>query len=309
MEENILLGGQAVIEGVMMRAPEMYAVAVRRPGGQIAVMREKVPLLSRRHKLLGIPVVRGAVALVQSLALGLKSLNFSAEAAFAEDEEQADSAAEKAKSSGLWMIVPSMLFALVLGIGLFFMLPLWLTELVQRVVPAVGNGIVFNLVDGLFRAVIFLIYVFGISLLRDIRRVFQYHGAEHKVVHAYEAKVPFEVAEVQKFSTLHPRCGTSFLLFVMVVAILVFSLLPTDASLLWKIIPRIALLPLIAGLSYEIIRYSARHRDSSFWSAVMTPGLWLQRVTTRQPDDDMIEVAIRAFHEADPSGTGEPVPA
>jgi uncharacterized protein YqhQ len=308
-QENVLLGGQAVIEGVMMRAPEMYAVAVRQPGGEIAVMRERVPLLSRRHRVLGWPVIRGAVALLQALMLGIKSLNFSAEVAYAEEEGKAEQAAEKTRKSSTWVIIPSLVFAVALGLGLFFVLPLALTELLVRFFPGIGGGLWFNLVDGLIRAAIFLLYVVAISLMRDIRRVFQYHGAEHKVVHAYEAKVSFEVAEVQKFSTLHPRCGTSFLVFVMVVAILVFSLLPGHVPLWLKILPRLALVPLIAGISYELIRYSARRSSQPFWRTFIKPGLWLQRITTRQPEDAMIEVAIRAFHEADPGGTGEPVPA
>jgi uncharacterized protein YqhQ len=308
-EEQVLLGGQAVIEGVMMRAPEMYAVAVRRPGGEIAVMREKVPLLSRRHPVLGWPVIRGAVALVQALALGIKSLNFSAEAAYAEEADEAEAALEKAKKAGKWMWLPSLLLALAMAVGLFFVLPLALTELIRHYWPAMGGGILFNLVDGVIRVIVFLLYLLGISLLKDIRRVFMYHGAEHKVVHAYEAGASFEVEKIQQFSVLHPRCGTSFLVFVMVVAILTFSFLPGDAPLWAKVLPRLALIPLIAGLSYELIRYSARKRDRAFWQVVMAPGLWLQRVTTREPEDDMVEVSIRAFREADPRSKGAPAPA
>jgi uncharacterized protein YqhQ len=181
--------------------------------------------------------------------------------------------------------------------ALFFLLPLALTDLVKRFVPALQNGVVYNLVDGGFRIAVFLLYLLGISMLRDIKRVFEYHGAEHKTVYAHEGKLALTVENVKRMSRLHPRCGTSFLLFVMVVSILVFSFLPTRLPFYIMIFPRLAMVPLIAGLSYEAIRWSARHKNA-LAAALIRPGLWLQRLTTREPDDAQIVVAIRALSEA-----------
>ena len=309
LEEEILLGGQAVLEGVMMRAPRSMAVAVRRPDGEISILRREIPRLSDRYPVLKWPVIRGAAVMIQSLVLGISSLNFSAEAAL--DEKPRDASTEEANpqanqaagegqaKSGVVSaaIILSVIASVGVGLALFFLLPLALTDLVKRFVPALQNGFVYNLVDGGFRILVFLGYLLGISLLRDIKRVFEYHGAEHKTVFAHEAKEDLTVENVRRHSRLHPRCGTSFLLFVMIVSILVFSALPTKLPFYIMIFPRLALVPLIAGLSYEAIRWSARSR-TAVAVALVKPGLWMQRLTTREPDDSQIAVAIRALREA-----------
>lgn len=298
-QENVLLGGQAVLEGVMMRSPKAYAVAVRRPDGEIVYLAEQLPAWTATHRLLRLPVLRGVATLFQSLGLGIKALNFSSENAFpAADAVGAELARPAEKKSGtgvaIWL---SIALALALGIGLFFLLPLGLTELVKRYYPALGGGVLYNLVDGLLRGVIFLGYIAAINLAPDIRRLFRYHGAEHKVVHAFESRGPMDVATVQRFTTLHPRCGTSFLLFVMVISILVFSFIPGTVPAWGKALLRLVLLPLVAGLSYEIIRFSARHRNP-LTTALIAPGLLLQKMTTAPPDDDMVRVALAAFERA-----------
>ena len=315
-QEDVLLGGQAVLEGVMMRSPRSMAVAVRRPDGDIAVFRQKILSLSEMHPMLRWPVLRGAVVMIQALVLGFRSLNFSAEAAFdtadAGSEKPAVTAEAKGTSSGSWAIAGSLVVALLLGFGLFFLLPLAMTQGVRMWVPALTNSFLFNLVDGVFRIAIFLGYIVGISMLRDIRRVFEYHGAEHKTVHAHEARVPLTVDTVKIRSRLHPRCGTSFLLVVMVVSILAFSFLPADKPFYIMIFPRLAMIPIIAGLSYEAIRFSARHARNAVCRALIQPGLWLQKLTTQEPSDDQISVAIRALEEAlamEDQGGAEVVPA
>ena len=339
LEEDILLGGQAVLEGVMMRGPRSMAVAVRRPSGEIEILRREIPVLGERYPILKLPVLRGAVVMIQALVLGISSLNFSAETAFEDlaNEEEAKKAKAKddaglasaepalgetslsrttevaeppasqaspkpakakdsSKAAGIAIAV-SVIVSLAVGMALFFLLPLALTDLVKRFSPALENGIVYNLVDGGFRIVVFLLYLFAISMLRDIKRVFEYHGAAHKTVYAHEGKLELPVENVRRMSRLHPRCGTSFLLFVMVVSIIVFSVLPTHLPFYIMIFPRLAMVPLIAGLSYEAIRWSARHKNA-LAAALIRPGLWLQRLTTREPDDTQIAVAIRALDEA-----------
>lgn len=317
LEEEILLGGQAVLEGVMMRSPRSMAVAVRRPTGEIEVMRREIPVLGERFPILKWPVLRGAVVMIQALVLGISSLNFSAETAF--DDLDAEKPAPEAvlpdvkapdvkadakpdvkkdtSKAATIAIALSVIASLAVGMALFFLLPLALTDLTKRFVPALQHGVVYNLVDGGFRIAVFLLYLLGISMLRDIKRVFEYHGAEHKTVYAHEGKLDLSVENVRRQSRLHPRCGTSFLLFVMVVSILVFSVLPARLPFYIMIFPRLAMVPLVAGLSYEAIRWSARHRNA-LARALIQPGLWLQRLTTREPDDAQIAVAIRALSEA-----------
>lgn len=286
--EKINIGGQAVIEGVLMRAPRSMAIAVRRPDGEIVVKRDRVTPLSERFPLVKLPLVRGAVALFSSLVIGIKALNFSANEALAEGEK-------KEEISSLAM-GGTMAIALLFGILLFFILPLYLTKLL---VPVIGDSnLVFNLVDGVIRVMVFLLYIYSISRMRDIQRVFQYHGAEHKSIFAFEAGQPLTVENVRRFSRLHPRCGTSFLLIVMLVSILVFSLIPKLWPFYMKAGARIVLLPLIAGVSYELLKWSAKHDTSPLVRFLIAPGLALQRLTTREPDDDQVEVAIRSMEEA-----------
>jgi uncharacterized protein YqhQ len=290
---EILLGGQAVIEGVMMRAPGAFAVSVRRKGGDVVTFREAVARLTDRHPALRAPVLRGCVALFQSLALGIRALNFSAEQALDGERSQT-----RADSGGSWAAVGSLVLAFGFALALFFYLPLLLTDALARLVPALGHGLAYNLVDGGIRFVFFILYILGISLFRDMRRVFQYHGAEHKVVYAYEAGEELTVENARRHSTLHPRCGTSFLLFVMVLSVLAFSLVPASTPFAAKLAVRLALLPAIAGTSFEVLRLSARKRGSPFFATLVAPGLWMQRLTTLEPSDEQLAVAIEALRAA-----------
>jgi uncharacterized protein YqhQ len=289
---EVLLGGQAVIEGVMMRAPGAYAVAVRRKGGDVVTLRRAVLRMSDRHPALRAPVLRGCLALFQSLALGIRALNFSAEQAFEGSPER------RSASTSSWAVAGSLLLALGFALGLFFYAPLFLTDLLARAFPALGHGLAYNLVDGAIRIVFFVAYILGISLSGEMRRIFQYHGAEHKVVHAYEAGDELTVGNARRHSTLHPRCGTSFLLFVMVISVLAFSAIPASTPFLGKLAARLILLPLIAGVSFEVLRWSARKRGSPFFSALVAPGLWMQKLTTLEPGDEQLAVAIEALRAA-----------
>jgi len=289
---KINIGGQAVIEGVMMRAPRSLAIAVRRPTGDIVVRKEEVIPLSERFPIVKLPVVRGAVALFSSLIIGIKALNFSANEAMVEEEKEGE---EKQELSS-WAMAGTMAVAFGFGILLFFILPLYLTKLL---IPIIGtSNIVFNLVDGVIRVAVFILYIFAISRMNDIQRVFQYHGAEHKSIFAFEAGDELTVENVRKYSCLHPRCGTSFLLIVMLVSIVVFSLIPKLWPFYLKAGSRIVLLPLIAGLSYELLKWSAKNDQSPIVRLLIAPGLGLQRLTTREPDDSQLEVAIRSMEEA-----------
>lgn len=284
MKTKPMVGGQAVIEGVMMKGPESIATAVREPSGSIALRVDPVHSISERFPILKKPLLRGVVALAEALVYGLKALSFSAQAAGEEGEELS------AKEIALTMAA-----AFGLAVLLFVILPTYAAKYIHS---AVTDPHLLNLFEGVLRLLIFFAYVLAISSLGDIRRVFQYHGAEHKTIHAYEAGVPLEVENIRQYSRLHPRCGTNFLLIVMLVSILMFAFLGWPD--LWlRILSRVILLPLVAGISYEIIRFAGR--SEAPWVAVcMKPGLWLQYLTTREPSDDQIEVAIRALEAAKP---------
>ena len=288
LAERISVGGQAVLEGVMMRAPRSMAIAVRRPSGEISVKREEVPPLSERYPIVKLPILRGAVALFTSLVMGIGALNFSANEALAEGEEK-----EELSS---WALGGTMVVALGFGVLLFFVLPLYLTKLL---VPVIGDSnLVFNLVDGVIRVAVFLLYIVSISRMSDIQRVFQYHGAEHKTIFAFEAGEELTVENVGRYSRLHPRCGTSFLLIVMLVSIVIFSLIPKLWPFWMKAGARVVLLPVIAGVSYEFLKWSAKNDRHPLVRLVIAPGLALQRLTTREPDASQIEVAIRSMEDA-----------
>ncbi len=292
MSSKIHIGGQAVLEGVMMRAPRAMAIAVRKPDGSVVVHREQVPPLSERFPLVKLPIIRGAVALVSSLVLGIRALNFSANHAI---EEEAGKEGETQELSSL-ALAGTMTVSFLGGIALFFFLPLYLTKLL---VPVIGdNGLVFNLVDGVIRVIVFLLYIIAISRMKDIQRVFQYHGAEHKTIYAFERGDELTVERVRANSRLHPRCGTSFLLIVMLVSVAVFSLIPKPWPFWEKALSRVVLLPLIAGISYEFLKWSACHEQNPLVRFMIAPGLALQRLTTREPDDSQLEVAIRSVTEA-----------
>jgi uncharacterized protein YqhQ len=281
-----LVGGQAVIEGVMMRAPGGVATAVRRPDGSIAVRyRDHVPFV-RRFLPLRLPVLRGAVTLIEALVVGTGSLLYSAEEAAKEEERRETTFWEKV-GFGVTMVV-----SFAVGLGLFFYVPLLLTDLTR-----VQNGVVYNLVDGVFRLVIFFAYLWAVTRWSEMKRVFQYHGAEHMAIFNYEADVPLSVGNSRSRPRLHPRCGTSFLFFVMIVSIFVFAMLGKPETVGERLI-RIAFVPLIGGLSYEVIRASARIEHTWFGRMLTAPGKGLQLLTTAVPDDTQLEVAVASLKAA-----------
>lgn len=280
------IGGQAVIEGVMMKSPSGWTVAVRDQKGDIHIKKE---VLERLPRFLRLPLLRGVVGLFHALAIGIKAIEFSASKAYTGEDE---------KPLSPFAMASTIIFAVGIGIGLFIFLPLYLTKLMGLVVSGVEkSSFMFNLTDGIIRVLIFLLYVFAIGLWKDMRRIFEYHGAEHKVIHAYEAGRELDVESVRVFSPHHPRCGTSFLLIVMVISILVFSFVPQAWPFWGKFLSRLILVPLIAGISYELLRLSAKMKENSFIRLMILPGLLLQKLTTREPDDSQIEVAIRAVKE------------
>jgi uncharacterized protein YqhQ len=317
--EETLVGGQAVLEGVMMRSPHAWAISCRKPSGETVTMSEPLERPTEKHKWMGWPVVRGVMTLGYAMTLGYRALRFSANVAIEDaiNQETNDqkggetstaalesSAAantkaeqrEKALKISGWMAAANVVVSLAFFIFMYKYLPLLAATELKKANPALGGQVVFNLVDGAVRLILFLLFIWGVSLFRDIRRVYQYHGAEHKTVFAFEDGKPLETGEVQKYSTYHPRCGTSFLMTVMLISIGFYMLIPFTTF--WaRFASRIALLPVIAGVSYEIIRFAAKHRGSLF--AFMTaPGLWLQRITTQPPSDDMAQCAITALDHA-----------
>ena len=391
-ERDLIVGGQAVIEGVMMRTPNAYAIAVRKPDGSIVNTAAPLPKWSDKHPVLKLPVLRGGAVLIQSMGLGIKALNYSANVAFTEAEQAEAQEVKVALSpaviegegdfAGLTGAMPglfpvptkerskdelksgttaaaagSIIFALIFNVLLFVAAPLLLTNALfvaagWATTPAVASSaapaasssasgsseaatsetnqawyttawtsvrtylhpvrpsVGFNLIDGLIRMTFFLIMIFSFSLLKDIRRVFQYHGAEHKTVFTWEAGLPLTVDNARPQPRQHPRCGTSFLMVVMLVAIVLFSVIKFD-SLLLNFLIRLALMPVVAGVSYEIIRLSAKKESSWFFKVMTKPGVWLQNITTQEPDDQQLEVAIEALKESlkfEPR-TGEPQPA
>jgi uncharacterized protein YqhQ len=275
------VGGQAVIEGVMMRAPNAWAVAVRRPDGVIEAVSHDLPRLSARSRLARIPFVRGVMVLVESLNLGFRALSWSAQKAGDEEE------GEEIKSVH---IAGALVVALVFFIALFMVLPLLAARGFERLI-GVDNTVLFNVVDGVIRIALFVGYIWAIGRSQEIRRVFRYHGAEHKTIHAYEAGLPLDRGTIQEFSPRHPRCGTNFLLIVVLIALIVFTAIGRPAWP-WLIASRVLLIPVIAGLSYELLKAAA---DRPWLALASRPGIWLQRLTTSEPEDDMVDVAVASL--------------
>lgn len=280
------IGGQAVIEGVMMKSPKNWTVAVRDQKGNIHLKKEKLAEIPR---LLKLPVLRGVVALFHALMLGIQALEFSASKAYEEESEEA---------LGKFSIAVTIFVSILLGVGLFILLPLYATKLAGLVFVGIAkNSLLFNLTDGILRVFVFLAYVLMIGVWKEMARIFMYHGAEHKVIHAYEAGKELTVENVRDNSPLHPRCGTSFLLIVMVVSILVFSFIPQSWSFIYKFLSRIVLIPLIAGSSFELLKFSSKWSHNPLMHILIFPGLLLQRLTTREPDEAQLEVALSALKE------------
>jgi uncharacterized protein YqhQ len=321
--EETLVGGQAVLEGVMMRSPHAWAIACRKPSGEVVTLSEPLERPSEKHKWMAWPIVRGVMTLGYAMNLGYRALRFSANVAI-EDIMQEDAAKdhvatgatpvppkrseaelseqpisksrEKAATISDWLAAVNIVISLAFFIFMYKWIPLVAATELKKMNPALGGRIAFNLIDGGIRLLLFLLFIWGVSLWKDIRRVYQYHGAEHKTVFAFEDGKALETTEVQKYSTYHPRCGTSFLMTVMLISIGFYMLVPYTTF--WaRFASRIVLLPVIAGVSYEIIRFAAKHRGSLF--ALMTaPGLWLQRITTQPPSDEMAQCAITALDHA-----------
>lgn len=302
--ERIYIGGQAVIEGVMMKNKDQYAIAVRKPDQTIETKVETYESLGERIPFFRIPIVRGVVNFIESLVIGMKTLTYSA--SFYEEDEEAkeDSQAEKAAKKGGESVLMffSVMISVILAIGLFILLPAWISEYIRR---GIDNNVVVALLEGVIRLAIFLLYVFAISQMKDIKRVFMYHGAEHKTINCLEAGVPLTPENVMKFSRFHKRCGTSFLFLVMIISILFFMVINVDSAVL-RIVLRLLLVPVIAGVSYEVLRLAGKN-DSLIIKIISAPGLWVQRMTTREPELDMLEVSIasvegvldwRAYQEA-----------
>lgn len=299
------IGGQAVIEGVMMRAPRSVATAVRRANGAIVVKAEPYVSVLERYKILNVPIVRGAIGLVDMMYLGIRTLNYSAEIAMLDvaQEEAAkngtNGAEVKPKGQSTIALVATLLVALLIGIAIFFVTPLVVTT---RLFHLEQQAFEFNLVAGTIRILILLAYLGAISLMKDIRRLFQYHGAEHKSVFAFELSDELVPPQVQKHSRFHPRCGTSFLLIVMFVAILSFSLLDAilkqwfgELTLVLRLVTHLPFIPVVGGIAYEFIKFSAKHSTTWWGKIIIAPGLWLQRLTTNEPDESQLEVAIVAL--------------
>lgn len=279
-QEKISVGGQAVIEGVMMRGQDKVAVAVRQPDGDIVIDVNPVNSIKDKYPVLKKPLLRGVIALCESLYDGMKALAYSAQVSGEEDEKLTK------KEMALTIFT-----SIALAIGLFIVLPTWSMRFLHSLT---GDPLLLNLAEGILRMGIFLTYIGVISSMKDIQRVFQYHGAEHKTIYAYEAGLPLEVEHIRPFSTLHPRCGTNFLMIVMLISMFIFTFLGWPN--LWeRIASRIVLMPVIAGVSYEIIRFAGAHADNVLVRIAITPGLLLQKLTTRQPDDRQIEVAIASL--------------
>src|SRR3954447_9009252 len=285
MASNI--GGQAVLEGVMMRGPRNWAVAVRKPDGEMAHVAKPIDPLMARHWTLRLPIVRGVVALGESLAVGFRALSVSANYAV-EDALEGD---EEPQEIGRWALAFAFLVAIGFAVMLFKVSPALITDLLP-----ISSGGWFVIVEGLIRVAMFVAYLTVLSFIPSLRRVFQYHAAEHKAINAYEAGEVLTPPTVQRYSLIHPRCGTAFLLWVMVIGVFVFAFFGRPAWY-WLIATRILLLPLIAGLAYELIRFAGKHTDNRLVMKLLAPGLWLQRLTTREPTLDQLEVSIRALRE------------
>jgi uncharacterized protein YqhQ len=281
------IGGQAVLEGVMMRGPRNWAVAVRKPDGEIAHVARAIDPLMARHWLLRLPVVRGVIALGESLSIGFRALSVSANYA-AQEETEGD---EEPAEIGRWALFFSFAVAIGFALMLFKVGPALLTDLLP-----ISSGGWFVVVEGLIRVTVFVLYLSVLSLIPSLRRVFQYHAAEHKAINAYEAGEELTPEVTQRYSLIHPRCGTAFLLWVMVIGVFVFALFGRPAWY-WLIVTRIALLPVIAGIAYELIRFAGKHAENRVLMTLLAPGLWLQRLTTREPTLDQLEVSIRALRE------------
>ena len=294
--EETLVGGQAVMEGVMMRAPHSYCVAVRKANGEIVTEQMPLPKISETYPIFKYPILRGVGTLFQAMSLGMKALKFSADVSLEDLKKEEADKGKPVKEVPAWMLAANVAFSLLMFIFMYKFIPLYLATWLKGFYPALNGRIAFNLTDGVIRMGVFVLFMFALSLMKDIHRVFEFHGAEHKVVFNFESGKPVNIANAQQFTTYHPRCGTSFLFVVIIVSIVFYTFIPFDGFLA-KLLCRIALLPVITGVSYELIRFAAKRRGSVL-STMTAPGLWLQRITTKPPSDEQAAVAIRALEGA-----------
>lgn len=297
------VGGQALMEGIMMLGPNGMAQVVRNPKGDIIVKTEEIELITRKYKILGLPIIRGGVSLISSMVRGMNALFYSADIAIEEEDENGNKTSPSDKAMGAMMGF-SLLIALAFSIGLFFLLPNFLSSLI---IPKTAHKIVYNLFEGGVRIVLFFGYMILVALMKDIRRVYMYHGAEHKTIHCYEHEDELTVENVRKHSKHHPRCGTAFLFVVMVISIIVYSLLPRFSNVFLNMGLRVLMLPVVAGIAYEFNRFAGLH-NNIITKILRAPGMAMQRFTTKEPDDDMIEVAIIALKKALEFDEGKAVP-
>ncbi len=300
MEKKTTVGGQAVIEGVMMRGTKGLATAVRLPNGSIEVKKESSESLTKKNKFFGFPIIRGFISLIESLIIGIKSLEYSA-SFFEDDEEESESKFDKwfekvfkEKGNSVLMGI-SLVFSLAFSTLLFFILPTALTSLVKKAITS--NVVVLNIIEGIIRVIIFISYIFIVGKLEDIKRVYQYHGAEHKTIFCYESGIDLTPENAKKFGRLHPRCGTNFLFLVMVISIIIFSFTGWQ-SIGQRVISRVLLLPVVSGVTYEVIKWLGKS-DSKISKIIAWPGLLLQKITTQEPDESMLEVAITSLKAAE----------
>ena len=278
------IGGQAIIEGVLMRTKDRVAIAIRKPNQKIKI--KKLKIRSFQNKFFKLPLIRGIIALIETLIIGIKALNYSANENLEETEKK-----KQEKISPIYFIITA-LFSLILALVIFKFIPLLITQALTTK-TLIKNKILFNIIEGLLKIIILFVYILIISRMKDIQRIFQYHGAEHKVVNCYENKLPLTLQNIKKFSTIHTRCGTSFIILVLIVSIIIYSFLPNDITFIQKLTYRILLLPLIAAISYEIIKI----KKSNFLIRILTyPGTLLQKLTTKEPDEKQIEIAVKALN-------------
>lgn len=290
MKKEITLGGQAVINGVLMRSKTHYTVSVRKPNNKIKTIKRKINSLSK-YKFFTLPFIRGVTTLIEMLVIGTKALNFSAE----ESLEEKEKPSKKQTKFPIFYLIITLLFSIALALFIFKFIPLSITQFISNKKEIFQNRYLFNLTEGVLKILILIIYITLIGLMKDVKTLFQYHGAEHKAVYCYEKNLPLTTKNVKKFSTLHPRCGTAFLLIVIVTSIIVYIFLPTNINFFLKLTYRILLLPIIAGIAYEIIKLSSKNINNVISKILIAPGLLLQKLTTKEPDNKQIEVAITAL--------------
>ena len=294
---DFAVGGQAVIEGVMMRSPNSIEIAVRKTNGDIKIREKNHQTIIQRYKFLNIPILRGIINLFEMMYIGTDAINYSANEFVEEEEIKRDT--KMAKIIDAFMFVLSFVFAMALSIGLFKFIPLWITTWLEAYSTSIeSNYIVFNLVDGILKMTIFLAYILLLTMFESFRRVFEYHGAEHKAIFNYEAKEPLTVKNSKKQTRFHPRCGTSFILIVFLISIAVYTFIPKNPDFWQNLAVRVAVLPFIAGISYEFLKFSAKNIDNFIVKVAVKPGLWFQRLTTKEPNDEQLEVGIKSLEAA-----------